>query len=441
MTAADLKRTSTSDAILASMSTGHLMWMATKDIYKKGEFICGVFDTGKTYSGEATAKELEQQSVDDSSAQDFGKIRFSLFSVDTSDLYSVEYSYGEFDQLFRFNAELMNPNKKKERSQRNQRLDLVSDGSGGLRLALQSAETSERPRFVKSSEGASKIPIGKLNYQGRAKLRESMVELDKKRTALIEQRDQERKERFLAKIAEEKRAAEEAAKLRERQIKEERDEKRAQQLRFYVIYRAAKRITKIDLMLITVFYKFEIEEQDLIEHPDRYEVIKRETRQNEIDEKRNGNIAVLRARRQANEKNIINAFFERQNKSDKEKKGKEEGIKKRAADRMKRDEDERREYENHMRDLDAKREAAWRRRDARLRDHAAAQNLKRQQALDTQCMRNKLLLERKVEAISGMNEERRRVFAEYIKEKGLLNKAKADLHEGMPIAEDHVAVQ
>ncbi|KAF4691768.1 hypothetical protein FOZ60_014917 [Perkinsus olseni] len=362
---------------LDNNTSGNLLWMATKELFRRGEFICAVFDTGKTYAGEMTAASRNNEdgrgSTDDALGRELGKIRFSLFSVDTSDVYSLDYSYGEFDQLFRFNAELMNPNKKSERFYWVlRRLDLVPDGSGGLRLALQSAETSERPRLVVSSENKHDIPIGKLNYLGRAKLRESMVELDKKRTALIDQKDQERRLKFLARIAEERRAAEEAARVRERKVREERDEKRAQQLR------------------------------------ERHEAIQREEQRKEEEETRSANIAVLKAQREAKEKNIISAVFERQRRAAEQKKEKEKEIKRRTEERIEREREERQQYEEHMRLIESRRQTAWRQREQRLKDRAAAQNMERQRALDNKVIRNKLLHERKIEAVVGLNEARKK---------------------------------
>ncbi|KAF4691767.1 hypothetical protein FOZ60_014917 [Perkinsus olseni] len=374
---------------LDNNTSGNLLWMATKELFRRGEFICAVFDTGKTYAGEMTAASRNNEdgrgSTDDALGRELGKIRFSLFSVDTSDVYSLDYSYGEFDQLFRFNAELMNPNKKSERFYWVlRRLDLVPDGSGGLRLALQSAETSERPRLVVSSENKHDIPIGKLNYLGRAKLRESMVELDKKRTALIDQKDQERRLKFLARIAEERRAAEEAARVRERKVREERDEKRAQQLR------------------------------------ERHEAIQREEQRKEEEETRSANIAVLKAQREAKEKNIISAVFERQRRAAEQKKEKEKEIKRRTEERIEREREERQQYEEHMRLIESRRQTAWRQREQRLKDRAAAQNMERQRALDNKVIRNKLLHERKIEAVVGLNEARKKVYEDYVNEKKLL---------------------
>ncbi|KAF4708832.1 hypothetical protein FOZ62_014749 [Perkinsus olseni] len=374
---------------LDNNTSGNLLWMATKELFRRGEFICAVFDTGKTYAGEMTAASRNNEdgrgSTDDALGRELGKIRFSLFSVDTSDVYSLDYSYGEFDQLFRFNAELMNPNKKSERFYWVlRRLDLVPDGSGGLRLALQSAETSERPRLVVSSENKHDIPIGKLNYLGRAKLRESMVELDKKRTALIDQKDQERRLKFLARIAEERRAAEEAARVRERKVREERDEKRAQQLR------------------------------------ERHEAIQREEQRKEEEETRSANIAVLKAQREAKEKNIISAVFERQRRAAEQKKEKEKEIKRRTEERIEREREERQQYEEHMRLIESRRQTAWRQREQRLKDRAAAQNMERQRVLDNKVIRNKLLHERKIEAVVGLNEARKKVYEDYVNEKKLL---------------------
>ncbi|KAF4666274.1 hypothetical protein FOZ61_009963 [Perkinsus olseni] len=383
---------------LDNNTSGNLLWMATKELFRRGEFICAVFDTGKTYAGEMTAasRNIEdgRGSTDDALGRELGKIRFSLFSVDTSDVYSLDYSYGEFEQLFRFNAELMNPNKKSERFYWVlRRLDLVPDGSGGLRLALQSAETSERPRLVVSSENKHNIPIGKLNYLGRAKLRESMVELDKKRTALIDQKDQERRLKFLARIAEERRAAEGAARVRERKVREERDEKRAQQLR------------------------------------ERHQAIQREEQRKEKEATRSANIAVLKAQREANEKNIISvafteAVFERQRRAAEKKKEKEKEIERRTEERIERERAERQQYEEHMRLIEGRRQTAWRQREQRFKDRAAAQNMERQRGLDNKFIRDKLLHERKIEAVAGLNEARKKVYEDYVNEKKLLSGGK-----------------
>lgn len=115
-----------------------------------------------------------------------GLYQLEAFSLSSSETIKCKYSYHEFNAIFRFNAELMNPNKKKQRWHWIfDRLVFQSDGRGGRKLNIhfEPTEQSQDPILLRQ-----KIPIGKMDYTERQRLRDEMDRLDIKRTENITQR-------------------------------------------------------------------------------------------------------------------------------------------------------------------------------------------------------------------------------------------------------------
>ncbi len=86
----------------------------------------------------------------------------------------------------------------------------------------------DRPRPVFDTD--SKIPIGKMNYLERQRLREEMVLLDSKRAAAIEKKKKEKHVAFLKRVAQEKSDQRQKQDQRAHIIEAERHERMVFQL-------------------------------------------------------------------------------------------------------------------------------------------------------------------------------------------------------------------
>eukprot|EP00930_Biecheleria_cincta_P055303 TRINITY_DN41631_c0_g1_i1.p1 TRINITY_DN41631_c0_g1~~TRINITY_DN41631_c0_g1_i1.p1 ORF type:complete len:519 (-),score=131.27 TRINITY_DN41631_c0_g1_i1:76-1632(-) len=127
------------------------------------------------------------------------KVVFEVYGLDTQDQLHLMYGYSEFDGLFRFNAELMNPNKKEGRFHWvSERLAIVTIGKE-RKLKLQQDPTNEVPELP-IYETTRKIPTGRMDLKERQRLRESMDMLDIKREENIMKRKQLARQRFLKHI-------------------------------------------------------------------------------------------------------------------------------------------------------------------------------------------------------------------------------------------------
>lgn len=123
-------------------------------------------------------------------------VTFEIYGLDSQDMFELGYEYRDFDNLFRFNAELMNPNRKEGRFHWVvERLALVTLGKD-RKLQLQpelTDEVSEVPVY----ETGRKIPTGRMDLKERQRLREQMDMLDIKRAENISKKRKLTKQRFL----------------------------------------------------------------------------------------------------------------------------------------------------------------------------------------------------------------------------------------------------
>merc|ERR1711879_240001 len=109
---------------------------------------------------------------------------FEVYSLDTQFVLTKRYEYNVFDNLFRFNAELMNPNRKEGRFHWCiERLEIATIGSETkLRLGPEpSEEVPQLPLY----ETVRKIPTGRMDLKARQQLRETMDMLDIRRAENI----------------------------------------------------------------------------------------------------------------------------------------------------------------------------------------------------------------------------------------------------------------
>merc|ERR1719161_1478403 len=135
-------------------------------------------------------------------------IKFEAASTETGEIFPIEWEYADFDKVFRFNPDLMNPNKREGRYHWIiERLLFCSDGRGGRKLTQVAEATANMPQ-IPLLDPSVKIPTGKMPYAERAKLREDMNRLDKRRNENISARREATRARFMrfvAKIKEENR--------------------------------------------------------------------------------------------------------------------------------------------------------------------------------------------------------------------------------------------
>jgi len=126
-------------------------------------------------------------------------VTFEVYGLDTQDMLHRQYTYQEFDGLFRFNAELMNPNRKEGRYHWViERLEIAQVGNDRkVRLAAEvTKEVPELPIY----ETTRKIPTGRMDLKERQRLREQMDMLNIKREEKIRAKKNLSKQKFLEHI-------------------------------------------------------------------------------------------------------------------------------------------------------------------------------------------------------------------------------------------------
>jgi len=151
------------------------------------------------------------------------QFQLDAYSLATSETIKQNYAYNEFDAIFRFHAELMNPNKKVQRWHWIfDRLTYQSDGGDGRKLSIhfEPTEESQVPYLVNM-----KMPIGRMDYGERQRLREDMDRLDLRRQEKIAIRKEASLQRFIKKVLEAKKLMELKLQMRQDQIEKEREER------------------------------------------------------------------------------------------------------------------------------------------------------------------------------------------------------------------------
>jgi len=154
---------------------GHLTYQESK-VFHAEPHLCSVYDNGKRRM-----------------------VTFEVYGLDTQDMLHRQYTYQEFDGLFRFNAELMNPNRKEGRYHWViERLEIAQVGNERkVRLAAEvTKEVPELPIY----ETTRKIPTGRMDLKERQRLREQMDMLNIKREEKIRAKKNVSKQKFLEHI-------------------------------------------------------------------------------------------------------------------------------------------------------------------------------------------------------------------------------------------------
>jgi hypothetical protein len=123
-------------------------------------------------------------------------VTFEIYGLETQDMLHMAYNYQDFDGLFRFNAELMNPNRKEGRFDWVVRRLTIATVGKDRKLKLNPDPTEEVPELP-IYETNRKIPTGRMDLKERQRLREQMDMLDIKRSENIAKKKAASRERFL----------------------------------------------------------------------------------------------------------------------------------------------------------------------------------------------------------------------------------------------------
>lgn len=335
------------------------------DDQKKGPV---VFQEQKSFLGEWSLINVYDN-------QEHKRVTFEVYGCDTSEILRAQYNYVEFDAFFRFNAELMNPNRREGRYHWTiERLEVMADGAGGRKLGLASEPTPEIPELPYYEK--RKIPTGRMNYQERQRLRESMDQLDIKRNEAISKKRAEAKARFLVKMAEQKDAYKERIEARSSKIAREREERWVQK------------------------------EQE------RREEIEAFMEKEALREAREENVAVKEENTEEADAQEIRNIIARY----KEKEAiRQQEIKEARAARQQRrvsTENEEKETKNRLRETDASREEAWRQREIRVQKKRDAWLQDLLNIRDKITRSENLKAEQKKVFIKDLHVERQKVFTE-----------------------------
>lgn len=126
-------------------------------------------------------------------------VTFEVYGLDTQSMLKLTYEYAAYDSLFRFNAELMNPNRKEGRFHWTIERLVIDTGGNNRKLKLGDKPTEEVAQMP-TYETVRKIPTGRMDLKERQRLREQMDILDIRRAENIARKRAETKERILRHI-------------------------------------------------------------------------------------------------------------------------------------------------------------------------------------------------------------------------------------------------
>jgi len=156
-------------------------------------------------------------------------VQFSAYELETSETYPLNYSYADFDALFKTHPELVNATNREGRYDCVvDRLDFMTEGSGLKRLTLASEPTAEdEDQEGKPSVGPSKLAQkDRLTYAERLRLRQEAEKLEEKRAQSIATKSEKNRKAFVAELQEKRKLEELKAQSRKQRIDEERAERR-----------------------------------------------------------------------------------------------------------------------------------------------------------------------------------------------------------------------
>uniref|UniRef100_A0A7S4T4E8 Uncharacterized protein n=1 Tax=Alexandrium monilatum TaxID=311494 RepID=A0A7S4T4E8_9DINO len=330
---------------------GPLMYQESK-VFHAETFLCNVYDNAKRRY-----------------------VTFEVYGLDTQDTLTLGYTYDAFDKEFRFNAELMNPNRKEGRFHWViERLSIETVGKE--RKLERKPEPSEEVPELPIYETTRKIPTGRMDLKERQRLREQMDMLDIKRAENIAAKRAATKERFLEHIT---------------RVKEE-DKRKKQEVEEMIAGERKQRI--LDR-----------------ERRDR-EAEEEQARKEAREKQRRKAVTVREHRTEEQDEEEYRALRERWRVLDAEKAANAKELhKKKEAERAASRQEEA-EHKAHMEELHQKREAVWKVREARVARKEADQ-LKRILTVKAELQRQeRMRKERNQEFVKVLKSERQPIFKE-----------------------------
>lgn len=300
------------------------------------------------------------------------RVTFEIYGLDTQDMFTKSYTYADFDGLFRFNAELMNPNRKEGRFHYIiERLAIVTVNKE-REMKLMPEPTEEVPQLPVYE--SRKIPTGRMDLKERQKLRESMDMLDIRRAENIAKKRQATRQRVLAHIM---RLKEEDKKRKEEVDKKIEEERK---MRYKQKEEAERR---------------EREEEARLEQMKKVRRKAVEVKEERTEEQDEEEYRQLRARwrvRDAEKAQIVADLKARKLKEREEKSASEKA-------RL-----------EHLQEVQARREAAWTARDLRVKKKETAKINAILEVKQERERKDKLKKERNNEFLQFLHSERQPIF-------------------------------
>mmetsp|Transcript_49491 Transcript_49491/g.107766 ORF Transcript_49491/g.107766 Transcript_49491/m.107766 type:complete len:523 (+) Transcript_49491:45-1613(+) len=328
---------------------------------------------------------------------------FETHGFDTGSTLALPFNYKDFDNLFRFNAELMNPNRKEGRFHWViERLEIITvNNDRKLRIGPEpSPEVPELPIY----ETVRKIPTGRMDLKERHRLREQMDMLDIRRSENIARKRAATKERFLQHLF---RLKEDDAR-RKREVEEKIEQERKAR---YLIKEEIERK----------------EEEERILHEEQAKVRKKvvEVKEKMTEEKEEEELRQLRLRWKANDREKAQLIREARARKEKQH----------------REEQEAEKIEQHKRsEAQSKREFYWKVRDDRIvrRDQEwlhdkLEDKAERQRAAVLQRERNQ-------EFLRDLHQIRQPIFAAQLERSEALRKAREEEEDSVKAYHDKRAI-
>lgn len=131
-------------------------------------------------------------------------IMFSAYELENDSTYTYPLTYSEFDNLFRFDSELMNPSNQDGRFHWViERLDFIMNARGEKMLCLAQEPTNDEEDIfeetdVKKTDGVAPPQTGRIDAATRAKLLKELDTQDDNKLHSNLVRSEEARKRFLA---------------------------------------------------------------------------------------------------------------------------------------------------------------------------------------------------------------------------------------------------
>jgi len=349
---------------------GKLMYQESKE-FNSEMFLCSAYDN-----------------------ESASRITFEIYGLDTQDMYHLIYDYQNFNSLFRFNAELMNPTKKEGRfNWVIARLKIETlNSKRELKLA---PDPTEEVASIPLYETQRKIPTGRMDLNERKKLRESMDMLDIRRAEKIQKRRLEWKQRALKRIMQLK----EEDKLRKESVNQKIEEER-----------------KLRVKMKEERERREREEEaraEAIRKQRRKKVVEKETSTKEDVQK---SYEELRSRWRISDEAAAKTKAEHEEKLERERQSRLEAAQ---------------QAQQHALDIQARREAAWAAKEERIRKAEAAKINHIRDVKITLERQAKLRQERNKEFLQLLHSERQPIFHEQLERTREREQAKESEREAL----------